>query len=134
MVANVTIERGFDRLFSGPTHEVIQNSLVIASAYMQEHAQLIRGDILGMANDIARARQTPLYDQDRLSFREFLTTSAKSRNLPGAMIIDKNTNILESADTGIKLAYAPPAPDFLTNVGEPNLKSPSCPTRTMSRR
>ena len=116
IVANVTIERGFDRLFSGPTHEVIQNSLTIASAYMQEHAQLIRGDILGMANDIARAR--PLYDQDRRSFGEMLTTDATSRNLPGAMIIDKNTNILVSADTGIKLAYAPPAPDFLNNVGE----------------
>jgi len=116
LVANVTIERGFDRLFSGPTHEVIQNSLVIASAYMQEHAQLIRGDILGMANDIARARL--LYDQDRRSFRELLTASATSRNLPGAMIIDKDTNILEAADTGINLAYSPPAPDFLTNVNE----------------
>src|SRR6202162_5140874 len=46
LVANVTIDRGFDRLFSGPTREVIQNSLIIARAYMQEHAQLIRGDIL----------------------------------------------------------------------------------------
>jgi two-component system nitrogen regulation sensor histidine kinase NtrY len=116
IVANVTIERGLDRLFSGPTREVIQNSLTIASAYMQEHAQLIRGDIIGMANDVAHAR--PLYDQDRRSFRELLTASATSRNLPGAMIIDKNTNILESADTGIKLAYAPPAPDFLTNVSD----------------
>ncbi|HLZ05208.1 MAG TPA: PAS domain-containing sensor histidine kinase [Bradyrhizobium sp.] len=115
IVANVTIERGLDRLFSGPTKTVIQNSLTIASAYMQEHAQLIRGDILGMANDMARAR--PLYDQDRLSFRELLTSDATSRNLPGAMIIDKNTNILVAAETGIKLTYAPPAPDFLTNVG-----------------
>ncbi len=116
VVANVTIERGLDRLFSGPTKEVIQNSLTIARAYMQDHAQLIRGDILGMANDIAHAR--PLYDQDRQSFRELLTASASSRNLPGAMIIDKNTNILESADTGINLAYSPPAPEFLSNVGE----------------
>jgi two-component system nitrogen regulation sensor histidine kinase NtrY len=116
IVANVTIERGLDRLFSGPTRAVIQNSLTIASAYMQEHAQLIRGDIIGMANDIARAR--PLYDQDRRSFSEMLTADATSRNLPGAMIIDKNTNILVSADTGIKLAYAPPAPDFLTNVND----------------
>src|SRR5579862_7521158 len=52
VVANLTIERGLDRLFSGPTREVIQNSLIIARAYMQEHAQLIRGDILGMAADI----------------------------------------------------------------------------------
>ncbi len=116
VVANVTIERGLDRLFSGPTKEVIQNSLTIARAYMQDHAQLIRGDILGMANDIAHAR--PLYDQDRRSFRELLATSAASRNLPGAMIIDKNTNILESADTGMRLAYSPPAPDFLSNVNE----------------
>lgn len=116
VVANVTIERGLDRLFSGPTKEVIQNSLTIARAYMQDHAQLIRGDIIGMANDIAHAR--PLYDQDRRSFRELLTSSAASRNLPGAMIIDKNTNILESADTGMRLAYSPPAPDFLSNVNE----------------
>jgi two-component system, NtrC family, nitrogen regulation sensor histidine kinase NtrY len=116
VVANVTIERGLDRLFSGPTRAVIQNSLIIARAYMQERAQLIRGDILGMANDIAHAR--PLYDQDRRSFSDLLTSEAASRNLPGAMIIDKDTNILIAADTGIQLAYAPPAPDFLTNVND----------------
>src|SRR5437588_864957 len=51
IVANVTIDRGLDRLFSGPMREVIQNSLIIARAYTYEHAQLIRGDILGMFND-----------------------------------------------------------------------------------
>jgi two-component system nitrogen regulation sensor histidine kinase NtrY len=117
IVANITIERGLDRLFSGPTREVIQNSLIIARAYMQEHAQLIRGDILGMANDISRARL--LFDQDRQSFLEMLTAGAASRNLPGAMIIDKNTNPILSAETGgIPLAFSPPAPDFLKNVGE----------------
>jgi two-component system nitrogen regulation sensor histidine kinase NtrY len=116
IVANVTIERGLDRLFSGPTKEVIQNSLTIARAYMQEHAQLIRGDILGMANDLSRAR--PLYDQDRRSFRDLLTSDASARNVPGAMIIDKDTNILVAADTGIQLTYAPPAPEFLKDVKE----------------
>jgi two-component system nitrogen regulation sensor histidine kinase NtrY len=116
VVANVTIDRGLDRLFSGPTREVIQNSLIIARAYMQEHAQLIRGDILGMANDIAHAR--PLYDQDRKSFRELLTANAASRNLPGAMLIDKDRNILETAQTGIQLAFAAPPAEFLRNVNE----------------
>jgi two-component system, NtrC family, nitrogen regulation sensor histidine kinase NtrY len=116
IVANVTIERGLDRLFSGPTKEVIQNSLTIARAYMQEHAQLIRVDILGMANDIAHAR--PLYDQDRGSFRDLLTASAASRNLPGAMILDKNTTVLEAADTGIRQKFTPPSPEFLSNVNE----------------
>jgi two-component system nitrogen regulation sensor histidine kinase NtrY len=116
VVANVTIDRGFNRLFSGPTREVIQNSVIIARAYMQEHAQLIRGDILGMANDIAHAR--PLFDQDRSTFRELLTTGAAARNLPGAMLIDRDRNVLETAQTGIQLAFLPPAPEFLSNVTE----------------
>src|ERR1700729_1015386 len=116
IVANVTIERGLDRLFSGPTREVIENSLIIARAYTQEHAQLIRGDILGMANDIAHAR--PLFDQDRGTFREILTASAASRNLPGAMVIDHDRNVLETAQTGIQQAFTTPAPEFLSNVNE----------------
>ncbi len=116
IVANVTIDRGLDRLFSGPTREVIQNSLIVANAYLHEHAQLIRGDILGMANDIAHAR--PLFDQDRATFRELLTASAASRNLPGAMLIDKDRNILETAQTGIQRSFTTPAPEFLSNVDE----------------
>ena len=116
VVANVTLDRGLDRLFSGPTKAVIQNSLIVANAYLYEHAQLIRGDILGMAGDIARAR--PLYDQDRQSFRQLLTQSAASRNLPGAMLIDKDRHILETAATGIAQDFATPAPEFLSNVNE----------------
>jgi two-component system nitrogen regulation sensor histidine kinase NtrY len=116
IVANVTIDRGLDRLFSGPTREAIQNSLSIARAYTNEHAQLVSGDILGMANDIAHAR--PLYDQDRGTFRELLTASAATRNLPSAMLIDKDHNILETAQTGIHLAFAPPPPELLINVNE----------------
>ena len=116
IVANITIDRGLDRLFSGPTREVIQNSLIVANAYLHEHAQLIRGDILGMANDISHAR--PLYDQDRGTFRQLLMQSAASRNLPGAMLIDKDRNILETAQTGIQQAFTTPAPEFLSNVDE----------------
>ncbi|WP_316174683.1 MULTISPECIES: PAS domain-containing sensor histidine kinase [unclassified Bradyrhizobium] len=116
IVANVTIDRGLDRLFSGPAREAIQNSLTVARAYTYEHAQLIRGDILGMANDIAHAR--PLFDQDRATFREMLTSSAVSRNLPGAMLIDKDRNVLETAQTGVQYSFQTPPADFLSNVNE----------------
>jgi two-component system nitrogen regulation sensor histidine kinase NtrY len=114
IVANVTLDRGLDRLFSGPTRAVIGNSLIVANAYLHEHAQLIRGDILGMANDISLAR--PLFDQDRGTFLSLLTASAASRNLPGAMILDKDSNLIEPANTGMKQAFTTPAPDFLKNV------------------
>ncbi|EKS28300.1 sensor histidine kinase NtrY-like [Afipia felis] len=116
IVANVTLDRGLDRLFSGPTKAVIENSLTIANAYLYEHAQLIRGDVLGMANDLANAR--PLWDQDRQSFRDVLTQNAKARDLPGAMIIDKDSNVLETAANGITQSFTTPAPDFLKNVTE----------------
>jgi two-component system nitrogen regulation sensor histidine kinase NtrY len=116
VVANVTLDRGLDRLFSGPTRAVIQNSLTIANAYLYEHAQLIRGDVLGMANDLTNAR--PLWDQDRQSFRVMLTQNAKARDLPGAMIIDKDSNVLETAANGITQSFTTPAPEFLKTVTE----------------
>jgi two-component system, NtrC family, nitrogen regulation sensor histidine kinase NtrY len=116
IVANVTIDRGLDRLFSGTTHTVIENSLTIARAYMRAHGDLIRGDIVGMANDISHAR--PLFDQDRQSFTEFLTASAASRKLPEAMMIDKDRHILVNAQTGINVGFAEPPAGFLDNVNE----------------
>jgi two-component system nitrogen regulation sensor histidine kinase NtrY len=116
IVANVTLDRGLDRLFSTRTRAVVENSLIVANAYLNEHAQLIRGDILGMANDLTRAR--PLFDQDRDSYRKFLTSDAASRNLPGAMLIDKDRNVVETAATGIRQDFTTPAPEFLRNVND----------------
>jgi two-component system nitrogen regulation sensor histidine kinase NtrY len=116
IVANVTIDRGLDRLFSGTTKAAIENSLIVASAYLNENAQLIRGDILGMATDIANAR--PLFDQDRRSFREMLTASAAIRNLPGAMLLDKEANVLETAQTGITQDFSKPPAEFIKDFNE----------------
>jgi two-component system nitrogen regulation sensor histidine kinase NtrY len=116
VVASITLDRGLDRLFSGPIKQVIENSRIVAHAYANEHAQLIGGDILGMANDISNAR--PLYDQDRVTFLQLLTSSANARNLRGAMLIDKEGHMLVSAQTGIKLDYDTPNPDILQSVNE----------------
>ena len=42
--------------------QVIENSLIVARAYMRDHAAIIRADILGMANDFA---SNPVFEQDR---------------------------------------------------------------------
>src|SRR5687767_7714689 len=116
IVANITLDRGLDRLFSGPTRAAIENSLNIAHAYVNEHAYLINGDILGMANELSNAR--PLFDQDRQSFFQLLTNNAASRNLPGAMLIDKDRNVLVTAQTGIQQQFSTPPQDFLNNIDE----------------
>jgi two-component system nitrogen regulation sensor histidine kinase NtrY len=116
VVANVTIDRGLDRLFSGPMRGTIQNSLSIARAYTDEHAQLIAGDILGMANDLAHA--APIYDLHRGTFLELLRAGAAARNLPSAMLIGKDGNPLPWAQTGTQLTFAPPPAELLSHVTE----------------
>ena len=116
VVASVTLDRGLDRLFSTRTKAVIENSVVVAHAYLEENARQIGGDIIAMASDLARAR--PLFDQDRDSFRRYLTSGAQARNLPGAMLINKERQVLETAETGIRQTFTAPEPEFLNNVTE----------------
>lgn len=96
IVASVTLDRGLDRLFSTRTKSVIENSMYVANAYLREHAQTIRGDIMAMAIDVGRAK--PLFDQDRDRFRQFMTAQAKVRGLSSAMLVDSATEIIERAD------------------------------------
>ena len=93
VVASITLDRGLDRWFSGRTRAVIENSMSVAEAYVREHAEQIRGDIVAMAFDLARAR--PLFDQDRARFRQFLGAQASLRGLPVALIIDRDRNAIE---------------------------------------
>src|ERR1700686_1017335 len=79
VVASVTLDRGLDRFFSPRTQAVIANSLIVAEAYLNEHAQYIRGETMAMAFDLARAK--PLFDQDRERFRKLLTAQATFRGL-----------------------------------------------------
>src|SRR5450631_4373806 len=77
LVASVTLDRGLDRLFSTRTRAIIENSLIVADAYLQEHAQMIRGDIMAMSFDVSRAK--PLFDSERERFKQFFTAQARVR-------------------------------------------------------
>src|ERR1700731_4456968 len=85
VVASTTLDRGLDRFFSTRTRAMIEQSLIVADAYVSEHAQAIRGEILAMAFDLGRARQ--MFDQDRDKFQKFFTAQATARGLSAAIII-----------------------------------------------
>src|SRR6266851_10270761 len=71
VVASVTLDRGLDRLFSTRTRAAIENSLIVAEAYLRDHAQIVRSDILIIAFDIARTK--PVFDQEPDKLTQFLT-------------------------------------------------------------
>src|SRR5581483_9079344 len=85
VVASTTLDRGLDRFFSTRTRAIIDQSQIVAKAYLSDHAQIIGGDSLAMAFDVARAK--PLFDQNREQFHKFFTAQAKGRGLSAAMII-----------------------------------------------
>ena len=107
LVASVTLDRGLDRLFSTRTRAIIENSLVVADAYLQEHAQMIRGDVMAMSFDVTRAK--PLFDTERERFKQFLTAQARVRGLSAAMIIGPTATIIERAD--VNADQPTPLPD-----------------------
>ena len=84
-----------------------------------DYARSLYDEIIGHYGvRIGSRHARPLFDQDRQTFRRLLTESAAKRNLPGAMLIDKDRNVLESAQTGIRQDFTTPAPDFLKGVNE----------------
>ncbi len=82
VVASTTLDRALDRFFATRMRAMIEQSVTVADAYVNEHAQSIRGDDLAMAIDFARAKQ--LFDQDRDRFRQLLTQEATGRGLSAA--------------------------------------------------
>jgi two-component system nitrogen regulation sensor histidine kinase NtrY len=116
IVASVTLDRGLDRLFSTRTRAAIVNSLVVAEAYLRDHAQIVRSDIMLMATDISRAK--PVFQQDRDKLPQYLTFQASVRGLAAAIVIDKDLNVIARADLKVNQTFAMPPRDALPKIGE----------------
>ena len=116
IVASVTLDRGLDRMFSTRTRAAIENSLIVAEAYLRDHAQIVRADIMVMATDIARAK--PAFQQDDTKLRQYLTFQASVRGLASAIVIDKDLNVVARADLKINQTFAMPPRDALPRIGE----------------
>src|SRR5215470_2198088 len=62
VVASVNLDRGLDRLFLIRTRAVMENSVIVSQAYLNEHERSIQAETNAMASDIAKAK--PLFDRD----------------------------------------------------------------------
>ncbi|MGH6673633.1 MAG: ATP-binding protein [Xanthobacteraceae bacterium] len=116
VVASTTLDRGLDSYFSSRTRALIEQSAIVADAYVTDHAQIIRGEIMAMAYDVARAK--PLFDQNRAQFRQFLTEQAKGRGLSAAIIIRPDGSTVERADVTMPKPVVLPSPELLSRITE----------------
>jgi two-component system nitrogen regulation sensor histidine kinase NtrY len=116
IVASVTLDRGLDRLFSTRTRAAIENSLIVAEAYLRDHAQIVRSDIMVMAFDIARSK--PVFELDTTKLSQFLTFQASVRGLAAAIVIDSNLNVVARADVIANQTFAMPPHDALPHISD----------------
>jgi two-component system nitrogen regulation sensor histidine kinase NtrY len=105
--ASISLNRGLDHWFSTRTKSIIQNSIDVATAYLQEHGQVIRADTVGMAKDIDEAVE--LVKSQPQGFGNFLSAQAAIRSLPIAYLIDGQGKELATAAAVPEFPYrAPP--------------------------
>src|SRR5580704_15289174 len=121
VVASTTLDRGLDRFFSTRTRALIEQSLIVADAYVNEHGEAVRNEDLAMAYDVARAK--PLFDQNRDQFQTFLTSQATGRGLAAAIILKPDGSTVERADVTMDKKIVLPSSQLLatTNENEPQV-------------
>jgi two-component system nitrogen regulation sensor histidine kinase NtrY len=116
LVASTTLDRGLDRFFSTRTRAMIEQSMIVANAYVTEHAEAIRSDLLAMAYDLGRAK--PIFDSDRDQFQRFIGAQASGRNLSAALILKSDGTAVDKAGVAVDKKIVLPTPDLLAEVSE----------------
>jgi two-component system, NtrC family, nitrogen regulation sensor histidine kinase NtrY len=86
VAATTTFSRALDSWFNQQTMAIVRNSLVVGNAYLLEHGQVIRTDIVNMARDLDEEAAQVAGDQRQ--FRELMIGQAALRDLPVAYVID----------------------------------------------
>ena len=125
IAATTTFSRSLDGWFSGRTSAIVENSYDVAKAYVDEHNQIIRTDIVNMVRDINGEAATLSIDPD--GFQKFLIGQAGLRDLTSAYVVDGDGNPIVLALDDPKLPYVvPPLADIKqAEAGQVALSRPS---------
>ena len=116
VVASTTLDRGLDRFFSTRTRAMVEQSMIVANAYVTEHAEAIRGDLLAMAYDLGRAKS--IFDSDRDQFQKIVSAQAAGRNLSAAILLKSDGSTVDKAGVTVDKKVVLPTPDLLAEVNE----------------
>lgn len=112
--AFVTLDQGLDRWFSDRTKAIINNTALVANAYLDENRESIRNDLVVMATDLDRV--AGFYESEKQKFNQFLSAQAALRHFHMAILIKRNGEILNIAETRKKYPLPVPPPEAFEAV------------------
>ncbi|WP_193170619.1 sensor histidine kinase NtrY-like [Nisaea nitritireducens] len=101
----VMFDFGIRSWFSERVSTAVTGSVAVAERYLEEHRQVIRGDVLAMANDINR--EAPFLVNNSARFSQVLRAQAALRNLTEAVAFDSTGRILARTNLALSFDYEP---------------------------
>ncbi|MEQ8334017.1 PAS domain-containing sensor histidine kinase [Nisaea sp.] len=101
----VMFDFGIRSWFSERVSTAVTGSVAVAERYLEEHRQVIRGDVLAMANDINR--EAPFLVNNPARFSQVLRAQASLRNLTEAVAFDSTGRVLARTNLALSFDYEP---------------------------
>jgi len=96
---------GVESWFSDKVRTAISESRAVAEAYLHEHQQAIRADVLAMANDLNRDALKLALNPQHLE--QVVSAQAALRGLSEAMIFDRAGHMLAKSSLSFTLGFEP---------------------------
>ena len=96
---NLGLQSWFDERVS----TALTSSVEVAEAYVAEHSNRIRADVLAMAAEINR--QAAIIRDDPVRFRQLLDAETRARNLPEAIVFDSYGRVLARSGLSFSMQF-----------------------------
>ncbi len=109
LAATTTFSRSLDNWFAARTRTIVANSLDVARAYVAEHGQVIRTDIVNMAKDLDDAAPAGAVEPGKDdAWRNLVVAQAGLRDLALVAVIDAKGVVVFSSAMNGGITYEPP--------------------------
>jgi len=105
---------GIETWFSERVRTAVNESKLVAEAYLEEHQSNIGGAALGMANDINRAARRLLSNPQIIA--DIMQTQSAVRELSEAVVVDSRGNTLARTGFGFSLGFNFSSDDLIKGV------------------
>lgn len=108
IVASVTLDLGLDRWFEQRTRMIVDSSISVAKAYVDESARVHVNSTISMANDLDNGRR--VYSLDRSNFEEGMAAQTRGRGMLSASLIRSDGSIIIQTKRTKELTGLPAVP------------------------
>src|SRR5246127_625249 len=106
---------GIESWFSDKIRTAVTESLAVAEAYLHEHQQAIRADVLAMANDLNRDAVKLALNPQHLD--QVVSAQAALRGLTEAMVFDRGGHLRARSSLSFPLGFEP-VPDEAIHLAD----------------